>query len=65
MQVLAGVATLGGIALGGLLLLHGVANVLDAAAIRLHKAARSLRRVQDSRTRALTAQWVRQLEADD
>lgn len=62
MQVLTGGFTLGLMALAGLAVLHGLANTLDAVALALHRAAASLRDLQDRRTRALTQDWVRTLE---
>ena len=62
MQVLTGGLMLGAIAFGALAVLHGLANTLDAVALGLHRAASSLRALQDRRTAAITEEWVRTLE---
>ncbi len=62
MQVLTGGLALGALAFACLSVLHGLANTLDGCALGLHKAANSLRLMQERRTRALSEQWVRTLE---
>ena len=62
MQVVTGLATLGTIALAGAVVTHGLANTIDWCAWKLHRAAVSLRRMQDARTKEIVARWVRELE---
>jgi hypothetical protein len=63
MQVLTGGLALGALAFACLSVLHGLANTLDGCALGLHKAANSLREMQERRTRALSEQWVRTIES--
>jgi hypothetical protein len=62
MQVLTGGLALGALAFACLSVLHGLANTLDACALAIHRAACSLRALQDRRTRALSQDWVMTLE---
>jgi hypothetical protein len=62
MQVLTGGLALGALAFACLSVLHGLANTLDACALAIHRAACTLRALQDRRTRALSQDWVRTLE---
>lgn len=62
MQIVGGGLTLGLLAFACLAVLHGLANTLDALALGLHRAAASLRTLQDRRTATLSQDWVRTLE---